>query len=295
MIWLTVRRDPRAQVVGELLDREVMSLEPFLEALPSMLVLQYMMRTDQDFFSSDEYLVNMSRAVYTTMFGMTLFLKNGPCFTLPRQGIFGIITWRFIVAFILNNFSLNIKYMLLISWPSVNMFFMAAFGGLVSLLSLHEGLGSWKSVGKIVLFCPPLVILPLFGFFTFGKPQGGAADIKGLALSAKWTLINMLGACLLSLVRYLSHLPHTSTLSLQAWLLQFPGADGFTHAKGVGLYLYCLFNTFFAVVLTLILLRYQLECGVLLPHLPGVFHVLQEGEVQPLIQPTPPTFTRLVR
>ena len=118
--------------------------------------------------------------------------------------------------------------------------------------------------------------------------------MKGLALSAKWTIINLLGSCLLSLVRYLSHLPHTSTLSLHAWLLQFPGAEGFTHAKGVGLYLYCLFNTFCAVVLTLLLLRGPLECGVLHPLLPGVFHVLQGGELQPLIQPPPPTFTRLV-
>ena len=287
VIWLTTKRDLRAVELGELLDREVMSLEPFLEALPSMLVMRYMVWANPQFSSY----FNMLRAFYVTVLGMTLFLKNGPCFILPRRGIFGFITWRSIMAFLLTFMSLNIKYFLLFSSP-VNMVFMGTFGAFIALLSLYEGLGCWRSICRMVLFCPPLLILPIFGFFTFGKPQAQAEDVKGVAFSSKWTIINMFGSCLLSLVRYLSNLPHTSAISLHAWLLQFPGAQEFTHFKSVGLYLYCLLCTFVAMLFTLLLLRGPLACGVLLPNLPGVLHVVQEGEVQPLIQPPPPSFTR---
>ena len=269
-----------------------MSLEPYLEALPSMMVMQYMIRTNPDFFRS---FFAMWRAFYMTGLGMTLFLKNGPCFILPRQGIFGVITWKFIVAFLLTIFSLNTKYTNLNFAPTANHVFMTSFGVIVALFSLHEGLGCWKTVCKMVLFCPPLVILPVFGFFTFGKPEIAAGGVKGLAVSPKWTIVNMFGSCLLSLVRYLSNLPYSSTMSRHAWVLQHLGAEEFTKSKGIGTYLYCLLNTVFAMLLTLLLLREPLECGVLLPHLPGVLHVVQGGEVQPLIQPPPPTYTRWVR
>ena len=292
VIWLTMNRDPRAAELGELMDREVTSLEPFLEALPSMFVLRYMVKNKLEFTSSAESYLNLVRAVYMTVLGMTLFLKNGPCFILPRRGIFGFVTWRSFVAFSLCFISLNVKYMLVWYLPSVNSVFMATFSVFIALLSLYEGLGCWKSICRMVLSCPPLVILPIFGFFTFGRTQAQGEDVKGVALSSKWTMVNMLGSCLLSLVRYLSSLSHTSLVSLHAWLLQFPGAHQFTHFKGVGLYFYCLISTFSAIFFTLLLLWWPVECGVILPHLPGVLHVVQEGEVLPLIHPPPPTFTR---
>ena len=269
-----------------------MSLEPYLEALPSMLVMQYMMRTNPAFFHS---FFALWRAFYMTGLGMTLFLKNGPCFILPRHGIFGVITWRFIVAFLISIFSLNTKYTNLVSAPTANPVIMTSFGAIVALLSLHEGLGCWKSVCKMVMFCPPLVILPVFGFFTFGRPEEAAEGVKSLAVSRKWTIVNMFGSCLLSLVRYMSNLPYSETMSQHAWILQQPGAEKFTNSKGVGTYLYCILNTVFAMLLTLLLLRKLPECGVLLPHLPGVLHVVQGGEVLPLIQPPPPTYTRWVQ
>ena len=98
---------------------------------------------------------------------MTLFLKSGPCFYLPRDGVLtGLYTWRFFVAFIINNIGTHNK----VSWSRnelttmLNMASNYLVSASIALHSLHQGLGSWGRTGEMVMKFPALIILPTFGF-----------------------------------------------------------------------------------------------------------------------------------
>ena len=86
-IWLTLRRDPEAGRAKEVLDREVSSLEPFMEALPSLFVLLYLSLAEPEFLHSSATRPALTRAYGVASFTMTLFLKNGPCYFLPQDGL----------------------------------------------------------------------------------------------------------------------------------------------------------------------------------------------------------------
>ena len=123
---------------------------------------------------------------------MTLFLKSGPCFYLPRDGVLtGLYTWRFFVAFIINNIGTHSK----MSWSRnelttmLNMASNYLVSAAIALHSLHQGLGSWGRTGEMVMKFPALIILPTFGYFTFGKVNG--LDVPGVALNWKSTFVNM--------------------------------------------------------------------------------------------------------
>ena len=78
-VWLTLKRDPSAGKTRATLDREVSSLEPFLEALPSFCAMLYLKSVNPAFFSYSDK-VNLVRAHATMALSMALFLKAGPCF-----------------------------------------------------------------------------------------------------------------------------------------------------------------------------------------------------------------------
>ena len=54
----------RATLAMEVLDREVASLEPFLEAMPSVCVMTYMIMTDPGFLSSLPGSISFYRAAW---------------------------------------------------------------------------------------------------------------------------------------------------------------------------------------------------------------------------------------
>ena len=56
-----------------------------------------------------------------------------------------------------------------------NMLCVSAFGVLLSLCSIRIATGSWKEVFKLTLKFPPLLVLPSFGFVTFGSTVAGDA------------------------------------------------------------------------------------------------------------------------
>ena len=59
-----------------------------------------------------------------------------------------------------------------------NMLSVSSFGVFLSLCSIRAATGSWKKVFKLALKFPPLLVLPSFGFVTFGStPAGDAAHI----------------------------------------------------------------------------------------------------------------------
>ena len=88
--------------------RETGGIEPFLESLPTIIVLNYCRDWQYEVYGSfNEDIFGSYTLFYTTFivsimsasFGVTSFLKNGPYAMLPNDGLFGgILTWRFIVA-----------------------------------------------------------------------------------------------------------------------------------------------------------------------------------------------------
>ena len=179
---LLVKGDPKGYEEKEVLDRELHSLESYLEALPSLTVLAYLGRVYPDFFHSSPGLASYYiRAFYQTCFTMTLFLKSRPCFILPRDGLFGgIFTWRFFAAVALNQFGLKIKLVEFVGEFYDETFIanaacFSSFGAVLGLFSIHRAVRSWRTVFSLLLKFPPLLFLPVFGFVTFGLAPNGEA------------------------------------------------------------------------------------------------------------------------
>ena len=124
----------------------------------------YLKSAEPDFFVSSWSQTNLIRAYGTMGFSMALFLKSGPCFFLQSHGLFsGICTWRFAVVFLLNLQTLMSK----IAWakePSTKILNL-----LLSIWLIYKAMGSLKSALKTIATYPGLLLLPVVGFFSFGK------------------------------------------------------------------------------------------------------------------------------
>ena len=177
MTLLLVKGDPKGYEEKEALDREVLSLESYLEALPSLAVLAYLATVYPEFLRSKLGLTSYYRPFIQTCFTMTVFLKSGPCFILPSRGLFsGILTWRFFAIVALNQFSFKIK------WYGetfiANAACVSSLGLVLGLISIHRAVGSWRTVFSLILKFPPLLLLPIFGFVTFGRPPKGETRVN---------------------------------------------------------------------------------------------------------------------
>ena len=178
MIILLVKGDPKGYEEKAALEREVNGLEAYLEALPALLVLAYLKKA-YPVFLDKLGLFSFYRPFYQTCFTMTLFLKSGPCFILPRKGLFGgIFTWRFIAIFVLNQLSFKIKFFEAQfdgETYLANAVCVSSIGVALALISIRQAVGSWEAVFALVLKFPPLLFLPVFGFVTFGATPKGEA------------------------------------------------------------------------------------------------------------------------
>ena len=181
MTLLLVKGDPKGYEEKEALEREVACLEPYLEALPSLGVLAYLARAYPEFLDS------LGRASYyrpfiQTCFTMTLFLKSGPCFILPGTGLFGgILTWRFIASVTLNLIAFKIKWAEAQYYGETfiaNAVCVSTLGVVLGLVSIHQAVGSWRNVFSLILNFPPLLLLPVFGFVTFGLAPEGKTQVN---------------------------------------------------------------------------------------------------------------------
>ena len=301
-VWLTLKEDPTAGKTRATLDREVSSLEPFLEALPSLSAMLYLVAVDPAFFSSCWSQANLIRAYGTMCFAMALFLKSGPCFFLQSHGVFsGICTWRFAVVFIVNLQNMMCK----IVWakePSTKILNMCCVAGLSSLLSvclIYKALGSLRCALKTIATYPALVLIPVVGFFTFGKVQEKTISqpTLGLSLSWKWTFVNML----MSLgVTTALHVHDMDQMNLR--FLQMTVATESVDSHGALSYLVwsqasyiriwtkdVLISTFLMVLL---FWRQEPVYGVLLPGPSEEPHVMRHGELEPLVQSAPAKYSR---
>ena len=190
MTLLLVKGDPKGYEEREALEREVACLGSYLEALPSLGVLTYLARVYPEFHNSLG-LVNYYKSFTQTCFTMTLFLKSGPCFILPDTGLFGgILSWRFIAIFVLNQCSFKIKF--LCETFIANATCVSSLGVVLGLVSIHRAVGNWRTVFSLILKFPPLLILPVFGFATFGPaPEGETrGEGAGIVVSKSWIRLN---------------------------------------------------------------------------------------------------------
>ena len=187
---------------------------------------------DPGFFSSSWSQVNLIRAYGTTCFSMALFLKSGPCFFLQSNGLFsGICTWRFALVFIVTMQNI----MCTLAWPkepSTKMLNMCCVAGLSSLLSvclIHKAAGNWRGTLRTITTYPALVLFPIVGFFTFGKVQDKASQPShGLALTWKWTFVNMLMSFGVTTVLHMHDMEQINlrylNMSVQKEAIDSPGA-----------------------------------------------------------------------
>ena len=173
---LLVKGDPTAKEEQEALDREVNCLETYLEAAPSLCVLGYLKKVNPQFLNTLG-IYSFYRPYLQTCLSMTLFLRSGPCFILPRQGLFGgILTWRFFAIHVLNALSFKIKFdeaqfngETYIMTVGAN----AIFGIALAFFSMRGLSANWIAKISLVLKFPPILILPIFGFVTFGPTPKG--------------------------------------------------------------------------------------------------------------------------
>ena len=299
MTLLLVKGDPKGYEEKEALDREVLSLESYLEALPSLGVLAYLARVYPEFMRSKLGLASYYWPFAQTVFTMTLFLRSGPCFILPTTGLF---TWRFFAIVALNQFSFKIKLVEAQFYGEETFLANAACVSTLSLVlglvSIHRAVGSWRSVFSLVLKFPPLLLLPIFGFVTFGRAPKGETRVnvfenvvagEGLTVNWRWTGINFFASVFLNRLRFLRDI---GLYHLHTWVTQMqPGSDNNPAAKHIDFYVNALLS---ALILSLFHLR-PVHYGVLVPSMPAVAHVLQDGHLVPLVDNLPPqSLTRKV-
>ena len=99
----------------------------------------------------------------------------------------------------------------------------------------------------------------------------------GLAMNWRWTWVNFVASLFINRLRFLRdislHHLHTWVTEMQA------GSDNNPVAKHIDFYVSALFSAF---ILSFFHLR-PVHYGVLLPSMPAVAHILQDGHTVPLV------------
>ena len=116
--------------------------------------------------------------------------------------------------------------------PSTKMLNMCCVAGLSSLLSvclIYKAAGSWRGTLRTITTYPALVLFPIVGFFTFGKVQDKASQPShGLALTWKWTFVNMLMSFGVTTVLHMHDMEQINlrylNMSVQKEAIDSPGA-----------------------------------------------------------------------
>ena len=116
--------------------------------------------------------------------------------------------------------------------PSTKMLNMCCVAGLSSLLSvylIHKATGNWRGTLRTITTYPALVLFPIVGFFTFGKVQDKASQTShGLALTWKWTFVNMLMSFGVTTVLHMHDMEQINlrylNMSVQKEAIDSPGA-----------------------------------------------------------------------
>ena len=134
---------------------------------------------------------------------------------------------------------------------------------------------------------PALLLLPMFSYFTFGPLEPGQSSEVGLILSWKWTVVNIFISLFWFIGRAIFiQFPQWQDVSLCRWIAYDPPSPT-NHSEPFFISV-CLF-LYLSILLTLLLpLVADLQYGVLIPCQHSTQYVLQEGQVTPLLRPSPP-------
>ena len=104
------------------------------------------------------------------------------------------------------------------------MIFVFVSSAALAFFSLHQALGSWENVAKIVTRYPALVVLPIVGFFTFGPTKRALTqDISGVALNWRWTFANMAASFCFTSCFGVLELTQPHLWALHMWVTDYSG------------------------------------------------------------------------
>ena len=106
-------------------------------------------------------------------------------------------------------------------------------------------------------------------------------------MNLRWTWVNFATSLL---VNRLSFLLDVGLYHLYAWIALHPGSENYPNARMINFFASASVAT---AILSLLHLR-PLHFGVLLPSQPGAAHILQDGQVVPLVDLPPQSLTRKV-
>ena len=103
-----------------------------------------------------------------------------------------------------------------------------------------------------------------------------------MAMNWGWTWVNFIASLFINRLRFLRDI---GLYHLHTWVTHLqPGSDNYPAAKHIDFYVSALLS---ALILSLFHLR-PVQYGVLLPSMPAVAHVLQDGHLVPLVDNVPP-------
>ena len=103
----------------------------------------------------------------------------------------------------------------------------------------------------------------------------------------RWTWVNFVASLFINRLRFLHDM---GLYHLHTWVTHQPGSENYPVAKQIDFYVSALLS---ALILSLFHRR-PLHYGVLLPSMPSVAHVLQDGQLVPLVDVPPQSLTRKV-
>ena len=221
MIIVEAFRNVRsAQRKKEDLVREIGGLEPILEAVPTVCVLLYCFAwNSSNYRSGDDELFGDKNLFFATFFlslfsggfGVASFLLNSPFALIPCEGpLSGILTWRFLVAFIACSLTIFSKMCLFIFaivdiglndtyfYMVVLFTFLFLLPSLLSMTSIMCLTGCEKKVFQMYGQYPTILFLPLFTFFTIGpsnieccSKRRNISNRKQVSVSKTLTITNI--------------------------------------------------------------------------------------------------------
>ena len=215
---------------------------------------------------------------------MAVFLKGGPWFIIPSQGLLaGIMTWRFLILILILIITVFTKFLLMNYSPFSFIYYtcsICAVSFFLALISLYDALKSWKTLCKVASTYPAILLLPMFSYFTFGAKKTSEGEV-GLILFWKWTAINIVISSIGTIIRLILYLEDIQIASLCPWVA-YPQLLLFIVIGCISL----------AILLTILLAHLDLQYGVILPSKLAIPHVLNNGAVVPLVRQSPPGFSR---
>jgi len=162
----------------EKLEREVSSLEPFLESVPQVhiiLLVVFAGNAHIDFYNV-QTILTFSLSVFSAAFGMTKFMSVGPCRLIPYDkinvGFFLVLLSNascLVGKGILLPFSLHAPdrmetYVIKVGyWVTLSLLPSLMF----AFISMWASIGFKKTIKTITQF-PALILTPIFSYWVFG-------------------------------------------------------------------------------------------------------------------------------